>query len=160
LLTASSESEGKNRSQLREVALRNAAVRDLTKGLSGYGSVSMTADGQRIAAVKVDPRATLWVSSANDFVHGRSAALSQASSAQTFSGAQENASLVWADGEHLLVNSGRTGFPNLALFSTIDQAESNLTSGPRCRTARRGSTGRPVLCLFLESLRQLPHLAL
>ncbi len=63
-------------------------------------------------------------------MHGRGAAVSQASSAQPFSVAQENASLAWVDGEHLLVNSRRTGFPNLALFDTVDQVESSLTSGP------------------------------
>ncbi len=62
LLTASSKSEGKNGTQLREVAVHSGAVHDLTKDLSGYGSVSVTSDGARIAAVKVDPRATLWVS--------------------------------------------------------------------------------------------------
>jgi serine/threonine protein kinase len=118
-LTASSKSEGTNRSQIRQVAIHSAAERDLTKDLSGYGSLSMTSDGQRIAAVKVDPRGTLWISARNDFAHGRS----------RLSAMQENASLAWVDGEHLLVNSRRTGFPNLALFDTTDRVESTLTSG-------------------------------
>ncbi len=136
LLTASSKSEGKNRSQLREVAVHSGALRDLTKDVSGYGSVSMTSDGQRIAAVKVDPRATLWISARDDFAHGRS----------TFSGMQENASLAWVDDEHLLVNSRRTGFPNLAIFDTTDRIESTLTSGPAVEQhAEPVSSGRFIV---------------
>ncbi len=127
LLSASLKSENRSRSQLREVGAYSGPARDLTKDLSGYGSVSMTSDGQRIAAVKVDPRATLWVSSSNDFAHGRSA-FSDMQNSDPVSGVA-NASLAWLDGEHLLVNSRRTGFPNLAVFSTADQIESSLTAG-------------------------------
>jgi serine/threonine protein kinase len=115
--SASSKSEGKNR-QVRQIAIHSGATRDLTKDLSEYGSLSISGDGQRIAVVKIDPRSTVWVSSPNDFGHGRS----------SFSDMQDNASLAWVDGEQLLMNSRRTGFPNLALFNPTDQSVSNLTS--------------------------------
>ena len=41
---------------------------------------------------------------------------------------QDNASLAWLDTQELLVNSRRTGFPNLAIFNATDQSVSNLTS--------------------------------
>jgi eukaryotic-like serine/threonine-protein kinase len=120
ILTSSSKAEGRSRSQIRQLAIHGNERRDVTKDLSGYASLSLTSDGRRIAAVKIDPRATLWISEVNDFAHGRSA----------FSELQDNPSLAWLDGEHLLINSRRTGYPNLAVFQTSNQTESNLTNGP------------------------------
>ena len=120
VLTASSKVEAKSRSQVREFAAGQGAARDITKDLSGYRSVSMTTSGKYLAAVRIDPRATLWLSAANDFAHGQS----------TVTELQDNASLAWLDREHLLVNSRRTGFPNLAVFQPRDQSESSLTHSP------------------------------
>jgi eukaryotic-like serine/threonine-protein kinase len=119
-LTASANAEGKNRSQIREFATDSGRKHDLTKDVSGYSNLSMTSDGKRLAAVKVDPRATLWISSPHDFAHGRSA----------IAELQDGGSLAWLDGKQLLVNSRRTGFPNLAVFPIGDQIESNLTNEP------------------------------
>ncbi len=120
VLTASSKVEAKSRSQVREFAVAQGVARDVVKDLSGYGSVSMTASGKYIAAVRIDPRATLWLSAANDFAHGQS----------TLAELQDNASLAWLDREHLLVNSRRAGFPNLAVLQTRDQSEWSLTHDP------------------------------
>lgn len=120
LVTASSKEEGRSRSQLREFSIAGKETRDLTKDLSGYSSLSLTRDGNRAAVVKIDPRATLWISDTRDLAHGRS----------SFSQLQDNPTLAWLDSDRLLVNSHRTGFPNLALFQIASEGESQLTNGP------------------------------
>jgi Tol biopolymer transport system component len=136
-LTASANAEGKGRSQVREFALYSGRKFDLTKDLSGYSNLSMTSDGKKLAVIKIDPRATLWVSYPDDFAHGRS----------TISELQDGASLAWLDQEQLLVNSRRTGFPNLAVFRTTDQSESHLTNEPFPEQQAEPVPGRNSLVL-------------
>jgi serine/threonine protein kinase len=137
VLTASANAEGRGRSQVRELALNSGRKYDLTKDLSGYSNLSMTSDGKRLSVIKIDPRATLWVSSPDDFAHGRSA----------ISELQDGASLAWLDQEKLLVNTRRTGFPNLAVFRTTDQSESNLTNEPFREQQAEPVPGRDLLVL-------------
>ncbi len=117
VLNASSKGEGNGRSQLREFAIHRGNSHDLVKDLSGYASVSLTQDRERLAAVRMDPRATLWISAPNDFAHGQS----------SLSELQDNASLAWMDEGSLLVSSRRTGYPNLAVFRLSDASVSGLT---------------------------------
>ncbi len=120
LLTAASETEAHSRSQLREFSVATGKARNLTNDLSGYGSISLTQDESHLAAVKKDARATVWLSSPKDLTHGQS----------VLSESLDSASLAWLDTGHLLVNSRRTGFPNLAVLDTSDKSESILTDEP------------------------------
>jgi len=120
LLSAASGTEANNRKQIREVDLNTGKIHEVTKDLNGYESVSLTEDGQHVAAVRVDLRARLWVSNVNDLHHGRISPLE----------GQSNASLGWLNDSDLVVNSRLTGYPNTALFTTKEYSEASLTNEP------------------------------
>jgi Tol biopolymer transport system component len=117
---AATRTEGQNHKQLRELAVDSGEIRDVTKDLAGYSSGSLTRDGQQLAAVKMESKASLWVSSTNDPVSGHSVSAEAA----------ERPSLAWQDQEHLIMNSQRSGFPNLWLFDVNAQRRASLTNEP------------------------------
>ena len=121
VVSASAESEARARLQLREVAVSTGKTRDLTKDLSGYNNVTMTADGGAIAATKIDSRAFAWISERGDPTHGK----------RTILEAQdETSSLDWVDADRLVVNSRRTGYLNLALLGIAAGDTVSLTNQP------------------------------
>ena len=137
VISASSESEARARPQLREVAVASGKTHDLTKDLSGYNNVTMTADGEAIAATKLDSRAFAWISDENDPTRGRRNALE----AQ-----DETGSLDWVDSDRLVVNSRRTGYLNLALVGASDGNTVSLTNEPYSEQhASSAPAGRKVL---------------
>jgi eukaryotic-like serine/threonine-protein kinase len=120
LLSASSQDEAKSQMQLRAIATQTGETHDLTKDLTGYRSLTSTQDDRELAAIKIDSRATLWVSYSGDFAHGES----------SLAEVQDRASLSWLDQNRLLLNSRRTGYPNLISFDTISERHASLTNEP------------------------------
>ncbi len=119
-LTASSTSEAKSQSQIREFSIASGKSHQLTTDLNGYRSLSLTGNDQELAAIKMDSRATLWLSEPNDLHHWRNA----------LAELQDSASLSWRNSTDLLVSSRKTGYPNLAMLHTPDQSEETLTNEP------------------------------
>ncbi len=120
IVSAATRTEARSRQQLREVAIRNTETHDVTKDLAGYMSASLTRDGRQLAAVKAESKASLWISSPGDPASGQNAPAE----------ADEHPTLAWQDDEHLILNSQRSGFPNLSLFDVNNQNRASLTSEP------------------------------
>jgi eukaryotic-like serine/threonine-protein kinase len=120
LIVSAGTRTGGTRLQLREIAVKTGQINDVTKDLATYRSASLTRDGQQLAAVKRELKASLWISSPNSTSTGQSVSAE----------AEENPSLSWWDQNHLLLNSRRTGFPNLCLFDIENQVRNNLTKEP------------------------------
>ena len=120
LLSSASAIEASNRQQIREIDPDSGKTRDVTEDLSGYSTVSLTDDGQFIAAVRKDWQAGLWISNPKDLRNG------QIQSSE----AQEKGSLGWLDNDTLVVDSRRTGFSNLVSITALDRRESTLTNEP------------------------------
>lgn len=118
--SAASNTESDTQAQLREIALPAGEIRDVTRDLAGYRSESMTADGDQIAALRMETRASLWISAKNDFTRGENTA------AET----EGHPTLAWTDGTHLLVNSRRGGFPNLWVLDTARRNRTSITNEP------------------------------
>ncbi len=119
ILSCTTRGEGRYQAQLRQLDLKTGRAFDILKDLAGYSSASLTRDGAQLAAVKQETKASLWISNPSDFTSGQSA------SAET----EGRPSLAWA-GDRVLMNSGRTGFPNLWLFDPASQARAALTNEP------------------------------
>jgi serine/threonine protein kinase/Tol biopolymer transport system component len=117
IVAASTRTEG-NRAQLREIALNTGQINDITKDLAAYRSASLTRDGQQLVVVRRELKASLWVSSPNAMNTGQSASAE----------GDEHPSLSWWDQSHLILNSQRTGFPNLSLFDIETQTRASLTN--------------------------------
>ena len=100
--------------------MKSGQINDLTKDLATYRSTSLSRDGQQLAAVRQELKASLWVSSPHTISTG------QTVSAE----AEVHPTLSWADESHLILNSRRTGFPNLALFDVESQTRASLTNEP------------------------------
>ncbi len=120
MLSSASAIEANNRQQIREIDPETGKTRDTTEDLSGYSSVSLTDDGQFVAAVRKDWQAGLWISSPKDLRIGQI----------TSSEAQEKGSLGWLDNDTLVVDSRRTGYSNLISITANDRRESTLTNDP------------------------------
>ena len=83
-------------------------------------SPSFTQNANQIATVKMDSQATIWTSDSNDLHHWQS----------TLAELQDSATLAWLNSDDLLVNSRRTGYPNLAILHTRTGTETPLTNEP------------------------------
>lgn len=121
ILTASAHGEAANRQQLRELSIETAKTNDITKDLAGYSDVTLTADGKRLAAIKHDARAYLWISDRRNWLHGT---IAPAESQDT------DSSLDWIDNGRIVLTSRRTGYPNLAVFDLANQKISEVTNEP------------------------------
>ncbi len=130
ILTAVAQGDKDNHSQLMQVVAKSREARDITKDLAGYKSASMTVDGEQLAAVKLETKARLWISSTGDLTRGQSAPEE----------AQDHPTVSWYDGSHVMVNSQRSGFPNVWLFDSDTQTRAGLTS-ERC--VEQGATSIP-----------------
>ncbi len=133
IVSAAARTEGENREQLREIGIRTGEIHDITKDLAGYASATLTRDDQQLAAVKLESKATLWISAKNDFKTGQNASAE----------AEEHPSLSWSDESHVILNSQRGGYPNLWLLDTSSVARVSLTNEPyieRDATSVPGST--------------------
>ncbi len=120
ILTAASPIQARSQLQIRQLALTSGQTHDITVGLAGYKAASMTRDGSEMAAIKLEAKATVWISAANNYATGR-----------TFPAeAEERPSLAWSDPDHLILNSQRSGYPNLWLLDLRNQAGSSLTDEP------------------------------
>ncbi len=108
------------RNQLKEIAVKDGRIQDVTTDLAGYTGASLTRDGQELAAVKMETKASLWVSAPNDVTTGQSGP----------SETEELPSLAWADEDHIVMSSQRSGFPNLWLFDIATQSRASLTNEP------------------------------
>ncbi len=120
IVSAATRTEARSRQQLRELAIRHTEIHDVTKDLAGYVSASLTRDGRQLAAVKAESKASLWISSPGDPASGQNAPAE----------ADEHPTLAWLDEEYLILNSQRSGFPNLWLFDVNNQNRTSLTSEP------------------------------
>jgi Tol biopolymer transport system component len=120
LVPVAVRSQGGNQTQLKEIAVKDGQIHDLTIDLAGYTSASLTRDGQSLAAVKMETKANLWISGRSDPTTGQSAPAE----------AGDKPALSWSDDQHLVVSSGRSGFPNLALFDVASQDRASLTDEP------------------------------
>ncbi len=118
IVSASTRQRARLQPQLRQIDLKSGEVYEITKDLAAYLSPSLTSDGLELAAVKQEDKAVLWVSASHDFTHGESA------SAES----ERRASLTWPDKNHIILNSNRSGFPNLWLFDVQTQARTDLTN--------------------------------
>ena len=110
-------SDPSRRYQVFQLSVPTAADHLLTSDLAAYQEVSLSAEGKLLTAVKVDSKAIAWVSKPNDFKHGDTVPAD----------AEVRPSLVWADPGHLVVDSRRNGYPNLALLDAQNFAFSSLT---------------------------------
>jgi eukaryotic-like serine/threonine-protein kinase len=119
IVSAGTRTEG-SRLQLREIAVKSGKINDLSKDLASYRSASLSRDGQQLAAVKRELKASLWISSPHTTSTGQSVSAE----------AEEHPSLSWLDESHLVLNSQRTGFPNLSLLDVESQARASLTNEP------------------------------
>ncbi|MDQ6733315.1 MAG: hypothetical protein M3Z35_04235, partial [Nitrospirota bacterium] len=119
IVSAATRTEA-HRGQLREIALQTGQINDITKDLAGYRSASLTRDGEQLAVVRRELKASLWISSPNAMITGQSASAE----------GEEHPSLSWWDQNHLILNSQRTGFPNFSLFDIENQTRNSLTNEP------------------------------
>ena len=120
IVSSTAREEGNNQPQLRQIDVQTGTVSPITRELAGYKSASLSKDGTELAAVKQEIKASLWISAVNDFQHGRGEA----------SEAQEHPSLAWQRDGRLIVNSRRSGFPNVWLFDASSQTRTALTNEP------------------------------
>ncbi len=120
IVPVATRTEANNQVQIREIATRSGEVRDVTKDLARYQSISVSANRDTLAAVKIESRASLWISSDATFTRGRS----------IFAEAEDAPTLFWTDSTHLAVHSKRTGFPNLMLVDAVSLARGSLTDEP------------------------------
>jgi TolB protein len=107
-----------NKPQIHQVSIPTGTDRVLINDLAAYSDVSVSANGELITAIKTDSKAVVWVSKRNDFTHGITVPAQ----------AERDPSVAWADGEHLILDSRRNGFPNLALLDLQTQAVSAFTN--------------------------------
>ena len=120
ILTAASRVQARGQLQIRELALNTGKTHDITVGLAGYKAASLTASGLQMTAIKLESRATVWVSAPGNLTRGETLPAE----------ADERPSLSWSDDEHLVLNSQRSGYPNLWLLDVASQAGSSLTDDP------------------------------
>ncbi len=125
IVTAATHTEGNNQAQIRQIAVSGGQWRDVTKDLASFRSATMTRDGRELAAVKVESKATLWISDQSNFSRGQSSA---AEAEEYFTLA--SSTLAWHDDGRLIVNSRQSGYPNLWVFDTETQTRSPLTNEP------------------------------
>jgi Tol biopolymer transport system component len=110
-------SEPGRRFQLHQLDVNTGADRKLTDDLAAYREVSLSADAREMTAIKADAKGIVWISRPNDYTHGYSAPAE----------VERTPALAWADGEHLIVNSRRNGFPNLGLLDVQTRSFAALT---------------------------------
>jgi serine/threonine protein kinase len=120
ILTDASTHADPNTPQIHQVAVQTGVDRVLTNDLAQYRDISLSANGSSIIAIKTDSRAVVWISLANDLNHGETVPAS----------AERDPSLEWVDGEHLLMDSRRSGSPNLALLDVQSRLYLPLTDEP------------------------------
>ena len=118
ILPAVARTQAPNQGQLRQIAISNLRVQDITKDLAGYKSVSLTKDESQLAAIKQEVKISVWTSLSNDFSRGQS----------TMAEAERHPSLAWANEDQLILNSQRSGYPNFWLFNTESQVRTSLTN--------------------------------
>lgn len=118
ILNAAARSEWSVQYQLQQLDIRSGKVRNLTRDLAGYKSVSLTADHSMVAAVKTESRGSLWVSAAGDFSKGQT----------TLAEIAKYPSLSWPGDDHVLLDSFRNGFPNLWQVDIRDLTRTSLTN--------------------------------
>ncbi|MFL6352425.1 MAG: protein kinase domain-containing protein [Bryobacteraceae bacterium] len=119
IVSAATRAEGTHL-QVREIAVKSGQINDITKDLATYRSVSLSRDGLQLAAVRRELKSSLWVSSTNTISSGQSVSAE----------AEDHPTLSWLDEAHLILNSRRTGFPNLAVFDMDGQTRASLTNDP------------------------------
>jgi Tol biopolymer transport system component len=120
LLTASLHSAGTDQTHLQQLSLSGGAVRDVIKDVSGYRSVSETADGAQITAIRVDRQASIWL---RDFgVKDTSQRI--ASEWEAYD------SLAWIGPTKIVASSARGGNLNLWLLDVASSERKRLTSEP------------------------------
>jgi serine/threonine protein kinase/Tol biopolymer transport system component len=120
IVPAATRTEGQKHGQIREIAMKTGQIHNVTQDVAGYLGASLTRDGQQLAAVKLESKGSLWVSAQNDFKTG------QNSSAE----AEEHPSLTWPDEKHVILNSQRSGIPNLWLFDIVGRTLATVTNEP------------------------------
>lgn len=120
ILTAANRTEAQSQLQIRQIAVQSGQVHDVTVGLAGYKAASLGRDGNEIAATKLESRASVWVSRPNSYTAGET----------FFAEADPRPSLAWPDSGHLILNSQRSGYPNLWLLDLRTQTGSSLTNAP------------------------------
>lgn len=131
ILPAANRAQADNQLQLRQVAVDSGLVHDITVGLTGYKAASLARNGAEIAATKLESSASVWVSRPDDFTRGRT----------FFAEADLRPSLAWSDQNHLVVNSQRSGYPNLWLLDMRAQGGSSLTNEPFAQQDAAASPG-------------------
>ncbi len=120
ILTAANRSQARSQLQIRQIAVASGKTHDITVGLAGYKAASVARNGAEIAATKLESRASVWVSAPNNFTTG-----------QTFlAEAEQRPSITWPDASHLVLNSQRSGYPNLWLLDIGTHVGSSLTNAP------------------------------
>jgi serine/threonine protein kinase len=106
------------RDQLHQLAIYSGADHLLTNDLAAYKEASLSAESRQATAIKTDSKAVVWISRPNDFAHGDTVPAD----------AERYPSMAWSDAVHLVVDSRRNGFPNLALLDTQTQSFDTLTN--------------------------------
>jgi eukaryotic-like serine/threonine-protein kinase len=120
IVAAATRAEGINHAQLREIAANTGETHNITNDVAGYTSATLTRDGHKLATIRLESKASLWISAPNDFKTG------QNSPAE----AEQHPSLSWSDEKHVIINSHRGGFPNLWLFDISTRNLVGLTKEP------------------------------
>ncbi len=138
ILTDVGTSAEPNKTQIHQVAVETGVDRVLTNDLAAYTDISLSANAAQITAVKTDSKASVWVSRPNDFTRGDTAPAQ----------AERQASLSWADAQHLILDSRRNGYPNFALLDLETQSFSALTNEKHVEqsaAAVPGSGGKAIV---------------
>ncbi len=125
IVTVATQTEGNNQAQIRQIAASSGQWRDVTKDLASFRSATITRDGRELAAVKVESKATLWISDKNNVSRGQS---SVAEAEEYFTLA--SSTLAWRDEQRVVINSRQSGYPNLWVFDSENQTHSPLTNEP------------------------------
>jgi Tol biopolymer transport system component len=125
VVPVATQREGNNQAQIRQISASAGNWRDVTKDLASFRSATITRDGRELAAVKVESKATLWISDSNNFLRGQSSA---AEAEEYFTLA--SSTLAWQDDQRVIVNSRQSGYPNLWAFDSETQTHSPLTNEP------------------------------
>jgi Tol biopolymer transport system component len=125
VVSVATQTEGNNQAQIRQIAVSGGQWRDVTKDLASFRSATITRDGRELAAVKVESKATLWISDKNNLSRGQS---SVAEAEEYFTLA--SSTLAWQDDQRVIVNSRQSGYPNLWAFDSETQTRSALTNEP------------------------------
>jgi serine/threonine protein kinase/dipeptidyl aminopeptidase/acylaminoacyl peptidase len=126
------------RLRIHQVSIATGADQVLTNDLASYFDVSLTASGTELTAIKRDAKAVLWVAKADDLSHGST----------TPAQSEFDPSLSWMDEQHLIVDSRRNGFANLAVFDVPAQTFSSFTNeqhAEQAGVAIPGTTGKSVV---------------